>query len=198
MRRLMAVAGLVALLAGTGLLAGQAAATARGALARWLVERALEAHLRDGRPHRPWSWADTSPLAELSVPRLGLRRVVLSGASGASLAHGVGHVEGTAAPNAAGGCLLAGHRDGDFAFLRQLVHGDQLVLHTAGRVAHYEVTATAVVHESDPAVLELLRSAGAAPRLVLVTCYPFDGLVGGPLRYVVVADHLPLSLPAAA
>ena len=34
-----------------------------------LIDRAFETHLKDGLPHRPWSWADTYPIARLEVPR---------------------------------------------------------------------------------------------------------------------------------
>ena len=51
-------------------------------------------HLADGEAHPPWRWADTSPIARLEVPRLGVRRVVLAGATGAVLAFGPGHIHG--------------------------------------------------------------------------------------------------------
>ncbi|HEY4210143.1 MAG TPA: hypothetical protein VGM84_01570 [Steroidobacteraceae bacterium] len=37
-----------------------------------------------------------------------------------------------------------------------------------------------------------LQLGSNTPRLMLVTCYPFDAVVpGGPLRYVIVAQLLP-------
>ena len=101
------------LLAGTGLslLAGQAHLKSKALLADWLIDRAYSGYLFDGRAHRPWAWADTHPIARIEVPRLGLRRTILAGASGSSLAFGLGHVSGTAFPGERGNCAIAGHRD---------------------------------------------------------------------------------------
>ena len=50
----------------------------------------------------------------------------------------------------------------------------------------YEVI-TAIVHAQASGI----SAGGKTPRLALVTCYPFDGLTRGPMRYVVFADALP-------
>jgi sortase A len=158
--------------------------TAKAALADVLIRGALAKGEASGRAPRPWPWADTYPLARLEVPRLGVERWVLSGASGTSLAFGVGHVDGTSLPNEAGTCVLAGHRDGRFAFLEELRPGDELVVTARNASVRYRVTEAAVV--------DARRTWRAAPtprpRVVLVTCYPFEGLAGGPLRYAVCAE----------
>jgi len=154
---------------------------AKAVLADHLVDRAFVAHLRDGSVHRPWSWADTYPLARLEVTRLGVRRIVLAGASGSSLAFGPGHVDGTAAPNADGNCVLAGHRDGSFAFLERLLPGDVVSLRTRDATRLYEVVGAEVRSMWDA---EVTADAGEV-RLTLVTCYPFDGWRGSTQRYVV-------------
>jgi sortase A len=159
---------------------------AKGFLAQRLIERALAAHLRDGRPHRPWSWADTYPIALLELDRLDVRRGVLAGASGTSLAFGVGHIDGTARPNTPGNCVLAGHRDREFAFLEEVRPGDVLRLRTADSAREYVVDGTSVVARTDGVTLQ---SAGH-DRLTLVTCYPFGGLLRSPWRYVVTATAL--------
>ncbi len=44
-----------------------------------------------------------------------------------------------------------------------------------------------------------LDPTGQRPRLILVTCYPFDALVpGGPLRYLVFAEEADGALPRLA
>ena len=54
-----------------------------------------------------------------------------------------------------------------------------------GRSTWFTVTELRVVDSR----LERIALDGAAPRLTLVTCYPFDALIpGGPLRWVVTAD----------
>ncbi len=83
---------------GGALLGGQIYLRAKAALAAVLIDRAWEAHLADGREHRPWPWADLRPVARLEVPRLGVRRAILSGASGQSLAFGLAHVSGPGLP----------------------------------------------------------------------------------------------------
>ena len=174
-----------------GLLLGQQVWLAvKARVAEHLIDRAFAAHLRDGESHRPWGWADTHPLGRLEVPRLAVRRTVLSGASGSSLAFGPGHVDGTAALNGSGNAVVAGHRDSWFAFLEELRIGDELVVTTRGKVRRYRVVDTAVHSMWDT---ELARSTGDT-RLTLVTCYPFDGLVGSTRRYVVIC--VPMDEPA--
>ena len=125
------------------------------------------------------------PLAQLGVPRLGLLRTVLAGASGSSLAFGPGHVDGTAAPNATGNCALAGHRDGSFAFLNDLRVGDLLILRTHAGAVRYEVQDLLVADMRDVDLLQPTED----PRLTLITCYPFHGLSRSELRYVVVLQR---------
>ena len=183
--RSLLLAGAVLLLGAGGALVGQRAyLEAKALLAQRLIERAFAVHLRDGRPHRPWSWADTYPIAVLTLDRLGIRRSVLAGASGTSLAFGVGHIDGTALPNAPGNCVLAGHRDRAFAFLEEVRPGDALRLRAAGSVRDYIVDGTGVVARTDS---ETIRTTGD-DRLTLVTCYPFGGLLRSPWRYVVTAS----------
>lgn len=170
------------LLPGAGLLGERAWLEAKACLAGRLIERAFAAHLRDGGFHRPWSWADTWPVARLEVPRLGVRRVVLEGASGSTMAFGLGRLSESAAPNAAGHCVLAGHRDGAAAFLGALRVGDRLSLETRGDRRDYLVEELAVIHERDVSLL----APSPDRRLTLVTCYPVRGLRPGPWRLAVV------------
>jgi sortase A len=185
-RRLLVSLALIALASGGGILAHHGYIRAKGLLARHLIDSALEAHLRDGGPHRPWSWADILPIARLEIDRLGVSASVLSGASGASLAFGVGHVDGTARPGLPGNCVLAGHRDRAFAFLRHLEPGDVIRLRTHAGARRYVVDSAQVVRATATGVLRPTPGT----RLTLVTCYPFDGLVGSPWRYVVGASAI--------
>jgi sortase A len=134
---------------------------------------------------RPWSWADTWPVARLEAPRQGADMIVLEGASGAVLAFGPGHLAGSAAPGEPGNVVIAGHRDTHFELLRDLEVGNELWLESAAGVRrHYRVDSARVVEDDDVSVLE----PTGEDVLTLVTCYPFDTVVpGGPLRYVVRA-----------
>jgi sortase A len=150
-------------------------------LAQWLIERSWRQALAGQPPARPWPWADTRPLAELEVPRLGVRLIVLAGNSGRNLAFGPVFTDGTAGSR---DMVVSGHRDTHFRFLENLRPGDRIWLRRAARGGWFEVRDVEVI---DSRRQELVLEP-AIERLSLVTCYPFDSpLVGGPLRYVVTA-----------
>ena len=166
-----------ALLLGAALLFGEGAwMRAKAAVASVLIARSLNATLRDGHPRPPWGWADFHPVARLTVPRLGVARPVLSGATGSTLAFGLGRIDGTT-------LAIAGHRDTWAAFLRDVRVGDALVLEEPGGSHRYRVRALRVVSAEDVSVL-----AGSDEHLTLVTCWPFGGLTRSRLRLAVEAD----------
>ncbi|RBW49156.1 class GN sortase [Marinobacter sp. F3R11] len=133
---------------------------------------------------RPWPWADTWPVAKLSIPDLGDSMIVLAGTHGESLAFGPGQMMGSQDPQDA--VIIAGHRDTHFRPLKYLEPGNELRLQSRdGRWQSYRVHETRIVDSRsefiDPRQL-------SADTLLLVTCYPFDSMdPGGPLRYVVEA-----------
>ena len=63
---------------------------AKAALAQALLEAAWQRTTEMGERVRPWPWADTWPVARLTVPRLNTSWIVLSGSSGRTLAFGPG------------------------------------------------------------------------------------------------------------
>lgn len=155
---------------------------AKAQLAQMLLDSAWNESLRTGTPHKAWAWADAWPVARLSVPRLEISEIVLSNASGEALAFGPGHMSATDL-SGKGFSAIAGHRDTHFAFLQKLRPGDEIVLTTIrGGKTVYSVTGTQVV---DAATTTLDPAAGNG--LVLVTCYPFDAVAQGSLRYLVIA-----------
>lgn len=162
---------------------------AKALLAQQLLQRAWTQTQSGQTRVKPWPWADTYPVARLTLPARGVDLIVLAGASGRTLAFGPGHLDGTPLPGTAGNSVLSAHRDTHFAFLRQVRAGDTIQVEGAkGLPVRYVVAETRVVDQRDVSVLQ--ASAGA--QLTLVTCYPFDAIrPGGPLRYVVVA-HPPL------
>jgi sortase A len=158
---------------------------AKAQYAQFLLERAWQRTLRGERDVRPWSWADTSPVAKIEFPRQRRTYIVLAGASGRTLAFGPGHVDGSAPPETSGNCVISAHRDTQFAVLRDLSDGDEIVLQTRdGRSIRYRVRERRIANSVDTSVLEPSRGR----ILTLITCFPFDAIrPGGPLRYVVVA-----------
>ena len=158
-------------------------------LAQVLIERAWADNL-DNRTAatRPWSWADTSPVARIEFMRQRQSMIVLAGESGRVLAFGPGHRPGSALPGEEGNSVVSGHRDTHFAVLQEVARGDLVqVQGLAGGVTRYRVDDLKVVDEHD---LSITGQRGF-DRLTLVTCWPFQALVpGGPLRYVVSASRI--------
>ena len=100
------------------------------------------------------------------------------------------------APGEQGYSLIAGHRDTHFRFLSELESGDVLEIDNyLGQHAQFRVSGTRVLNiEQDK-----LRIDPEISGLTLVTCWPFDALVpGGPLRYLVNAERIELSVELAS
>jgi sortase A len=158
---------------------------AKAWLAQGLIAHAWARTLQGEAMAKPWTWADTWPVAKLSVPRLEVERYVLAGADGQSMAFGPGHVAGTSRPGAPGNSVIGGHRDTHLAFVRRVRLGDAILVERAdGARVSYQVVAADVLDRRETWVAK----QDGPTRLTLVTCYPFDALgADGPLRYVVVA-----------
>jgi len=185
-RSALALATLALAIAGSGAFGSGAYIYAKAAAGQALLHWAWSRTASGGAPEKPWPWADTHPVARLSVPGLGIDEFVLAGASGRTLAWGPGHLDDSAPPGAAGNSVLFAHRDTHFRFLQRVVPGDAIVLEQPGGARrHYRVRDVLV---ADARSLRIPRDT-PTPTLTLVTCYPFDALVPrGPLRYVVVAE----------
>jgi sortase A len=134
------------------------------------------------------------PLALLRIPRLGLEVPVLDGTDEITLNRGVGRIPGTARPNEPGNIGIAGHRDGFFRCLKDIVPGDLVEIVALEGTGRYLVEGTTVVGPSDVEVLK----PSSLPSLTLVTCYPFYFVGSAPQRYVVRAalEEPPASLAA--
>jgi sortase A len=164
---------------------------AKAGLAQILLERAFTQSLAVGHPVKPWSWADTWPVARISVPRLKATAIALAGGSGQALAFGPGHLSGTPRPGERGTAVFAAHRDTHFSFLGDLKPGDEItVTRDDGITFIYEMTGAEIVRwdQSD------IDAKADGFNLALATCWPIDGLFGGPLRYVVHARLKPVAL----
>ncbi len=155
---------------------------AKAWLAQQLIAGAWADTLQQPRQaHKPWPWADTWPVARLQLAQQDL--YVLHGAQGNALAFGPGYATASRPPGQ-GTTLIGGHRDTHFRGLRQLQPGDRLRLQTRnGEWLRYRVDHGAVIDSRQGFAVDLGRQ-----QLLLVTCYPFDGLQSGPLRYVLYAS----------
>ena len=156
----------------------------KGVIAQKLLHGAWAETVRTGVPVKPWPWADSWPVARLMVDRLGVDHIVLEGDSGEALAFGPGRVIESARPGSRGNCVLAGHRDTSFTFLKELQKGDTIRLQTPeGNEFLFQVTGSHVRERQG-----LFLENPDAPWLTMITCYPFEGLRSDTeMRYVVFA-----------
>jgi sortase A len=176
----LAVAGLI--------LFGQGAYVhAKALLAQVLLERAFTETIATGRDVKPWAWADTWPVARIVVKRINADAIALAGSSGQALAFGPGHVENTPEAGERGVAVYAAHRDTHFRFLKDIAIGDAIdVTRRDGKTFRYRADSTSVVRFDasgiDPSTNE--------QELILSTCWPFDAVTSGPLRYVLHATMI--------
>lgn len=196
---------LVVLFAGSlaiGLYSGSQAGliAAKAGLAQILLDKAWQTSKVSLVPVKPWPWADTHPVAKLTVDRLGESHIVLNAENGEAMAFGPANVvlpgastqedfSGKANSNLGNGLVvIGGHRDTHLKFIRDLQHGDLIsVENMSGQQIDYELESVMIIDTTK----EELRADTLADGLLLITCYPFDALTaGGPLRAVVVAKRV--------
>jgi sortase A len=180
----LAVALLIALtLSGVARIAAGAIVPAKAAVAQVLLERAFDRSVAVHHPVKPWPWADMAPGARIAVPRLGIDRIVLNTGSGQAMAFGPTLLPAAAGIDEPGTTVVAAHRDTHFRFLKNVRKGDVIALEGLdGVTRRYAVTGAEIVRWDHFAIV---RDEGQ--RLDLATCYPFDAVRHGPLRYVLHA-----------
>ena len=183
---------------GAGLIAHAAYIPAKAGLAQVLLARAWERVQAGEQMAKPWPWADITPVAELDIPRLGLRAIVLDGVSGEAMAFGPGHMPNTPRIGAGGTAVIAAHRDTQFSTIGELEEGDLIAAtDRAGRRTEFRVSA-ALVAPADASGLDPADRGSSGARLALVTCYPFTGVLNSPWRYVVLAERVERSGPGCS
>jgi len=140
-------------------------------------------------PERIAAWRNVvntpgaAPLAVLRIPRLRIEAPVLEGTDEIVLNRGLGHIDETAAPGADGNSGIAGHRDGFFRGLKDIVVGDVIELETLHGTDAYRVERTWIVNPEDVSVLDPTPTRS----ITLVTCYPFYFVGSAPQRFIVRA-----------
>lgn len=176
--RLTGIVAALLLLAGLWQMGSGTFIHAKALLARHLISAAWEESLARGAPVKPWSWADTWPVARLQWQD-SVDLLVLSGISGASLPFGPGLEN----PPGTKTLIVAGHRDTHFGFLGAARIGDRLrFTDMQGVTRVYRVLEKELVDTRTTP----LAADPALSQLILVTCFPLDALrAGGPLRLVI-------------
>ena len=182
------LSALAIVVAGTLIAAQALFIPAKAQVAQVLMASAWEHQLSTGDPARPWPWADFTPAAKLRFPAQHKTVLALTDAAGESLAFGPTLMAASVQPGEKGVAVFAAHRDTHFAFLDQVKAGDEIIVETASgprafRVTHSEVVRwdASGIHPRD----------GESPRIALVTCWPLEAKVRGPMRYVVWASAEP-------
>jgi sortase A len=113
-------------------------------------------------------------VARLEVPRMGLNRIVVEGATADDLAKGPGHFPETPLPGQLGNAAIAGHRTTHlhpFFDIDKLQPGDEIIVTTLNGRYVYHVTGTEVVAPEDYAAVIPTTDATKAT-LTLVSCTP--------------------------
>jgi sortase A len=159
--------------------------TLKAEVAQVLLHRAFTQSMATGESVKPWSWADTWPVAEVSIPRIGAEAIVLNGATSEALAFGPTWLPDTPKPGERGTTVIAAHRDTHFSFLRDVAINDQINLtRTDGLTFNYKVTNLRIASWNSSGIDRHARGH----HLVLTTCYPFDAVTRGSQRYIVEAE----------
>jgi sortase A len=178
------ISPLILALVGTILFGDGAYIHAKAWLAQVLLERAFDRSLATGQTVKPWSWADTWPVARIEVKRIGASAIVLEDTSGQALAFGPGHINRTADAGERGIAVYAAHRDTHFRFLRNVAIGDVIeVTRSDGKQFRYRADASSVVRFDASGIDVATQNF----ELVLTTCWPFDAVTPGPERYILHA-----------
>ena len=157
---------------------------AKALLAQVLLQHAFAETIATGHATKPWSWADTWPVARIEIKRLHASAIVLAGSSGQALAFGPGHVELTPDAGERGVAVYSAHRDTHFRFLRDVAIGDEIAItRNDGKLFRFRADGSSVVRFDAPGIDPLSNGT----ELVLSTCWPFDAVTPGPMRYLLHA-----------
>ncbi len=154
---------------------------AKAELAQYLLERAWQQGRVSGKPVKAWSWADSWPVARLTIPSLDFEAIILSEAGGESLAFGPVLLNQSAPIGSNGTSIISAHRDTHFKAMAQLKQGDFVTVETLdGSRDTYRIESLRTARWDQSG----LSPNGMEPRLALTSCWPFDAITPGPMRFI--------------
>lgn len=166
----------------------------------WIKGKALVAQMMLDRAfvgsadgsQKPWAWADISPVARISAPRLQQSNIVLNNTSGEALAFGPGHLVYTPMPGQRGTTVFSAHRDTHFRWLGDLKKGDEvLVERPDGMKIRYAIRRAWVAKAGASGI-----NADSDEHLIaLTTCWPLDGTRRSQWRYIVEGVEVSIEEP---
>nr|WP_321443831.1 class GN sortase [uncultured Cohaesibacter sp.] len=158
---------------------------AKAKLAQILLERAWAESQQTGSPVKAWAWADTWPVAKLSIPAIKFKAIILHEAGGEGLAFGPVLLNQSAALGEDGLSVVAAHRDTHFKRLAKLKPGMEIrVEPLKGPPLTYHVEQMRVA----PWDRSGLNKDSFEPTLALTSCWPFEDVTPGPLRFIAEAS----------
>ena len=153
-------------------------------LAQILLERAWHQSKLDGQPHKAWPWADSWPVAKLRIPALDFEAIILKEAGGEGLAFGPVLLDQSAPLGQRGTSVIAAHRDTHFKALADLRIGMQVTLETlTDQPLSYTIDNSRIARWDQSGLVS--NTLGST--LVLSSCWPFDAMTSGPLRFIAEA-----------
>ncbi len=152
-----------------------------------LKQNVLKQENKKLRPLLPWAWADFHLVAKLTFLRFDLSHIVLNTDSGQALAFGPGLTR-TNTSNVDDITIISAHNDSHFNVLEALKMGDKVLLEdNQAKRQYYQVDNTLIIDTR----LSQLYIEDSYQGLVLVTCYPFAGVISStPYRFVVQATPI--------
>jgi sortase A len=118
--------------------------------------------------------AEEEAVLRLEIPRMGLNRIVVEGATASALTKGPGHFPETPLPGQLGNAAIAGHRTTHlhpFFDIDKLQPGDEIIVTTLNGRYVYHVTGTEIVDPDDYADVIPTTDVTKAT-LTLVSCTP--------------------------
>lgn len=140
-------------------------------------------------PAAPATLQKGEPVGLITIPKIGLERMIVEGSDADTLRQGPGHLRNTPLPGQPGNAVIAAKRrtfDGPFGRIGSLVAGDKITVNTVQGTFTYVVRDVITVQPGEPDVIG--RSAPDR-RLTLVTGEPaLPSLGAGKGRLAVIAQ----------
>jgi sortase A len=115
--------------------------------------------------------AEGDAVAHLSIPDIGVDKIVIEGVALNDLKRGPGHYPDTPLPGQPGNAAIAGHRTtygAPFNRINELERGDEILITTVQGAFRYEVSDQLIVSPSEVGVLDDFGDN----RLTLTACHP--------------------------
>lgn len=155
-------------------------------IAQHLLGIAWQESLQSGKATKAWSWADSWPVAKLSLPSIKLEAIILKEAGGEGLAFAPVLLSRSASPGSLGTTVISAHRDTHFKSLDSLQAGDPIILTLMdGTTLTYTMRSSKVA----PWDKSGLSAEGMSPTLALTTCWPLGSLEETNQRFIITADQ---------